>query len=604
MCYRGCDSCFRCCPCLLLPKEKVLPPGRLPDLPEGSQRPKAPWQGAAVRGTRLAGPGQSEQGFAGGLRLHWPHRSSSAMALKRHALALKQPDHREKKVRGGEEEDTWSSTLAALKTAPKEKPPAIIDGLCPLSTALGALVYEDYDCTLNQTNINANNNKFYIIQLIEHDGAYSVWTRWGRVGEVGQSKLMPYASLEAAKKDFEKKFHEKTKNSWAARENFIAQPGKYTLIEVQSGAGQEMEVALKVDGVDRDKVCKQRVLPCTLDKATQDLVSLIFSSDMFQDAMQTMNINVKKMPLGKLSKQQIARGFEVLEELEAALREQPSQAALLEDLSSRFYTIIPHNFGRARPPPINSPDLLRAKKDMLLVLADIEVAQSLQAQKVKEEEEVAHPLDQDYALLCCQLSLLDPASWEYQLIQNYVTQTGHKLHILNIWQVARDGEDERFKAHDLLENRRLLWHGTNVAVIAAILKSGLRIMPHSGGRVGRGIYFASENSKSACYVGCTSKKVGIMFLTEVALGKPYRITCDDPTLCQPPTGYDSVLACGQTEPDPAQDQEVLLDGRKVLVCQGKPIPMPAYKNSSFSQSEYLIYQESQCRIRYLVQLRF
>ena len=51
-------------------------------------------------------------------------------------------------------------------------------------------------------------------------------------------------------------------------------------------------------------------------------------------------------------------------------------------------------------------------------------------------------------------------------------------------------------------NRRLLWHGTNVAVVAAILKSGLRIMPHSGGRVGKGIYFASENSKSAGYGMC------------------------------------------------------------------------------------------------------
>ena len=60
-------------------------------------------------------------------------------------------------------------------------------------------------------------------------------------------------------------------------------------------------------------------------------------------------------------------------------------------------------------------------------------------------------------------------------------------------------QDDRFKEHDSVENRRLLWHGTNVAVVAAILKSGLRIMPHSGGRVGRGIYFASENSKSAGY---------------------------------------------------------------------------------------------------------
>lgn len=133
-----------------------------------------------------------------------------------------------------------------------------------------------------------------------------------------------------------------------------------------------------------------------------------------------------------------------------------------------------------------------------------------------------------------------------------------------------------------------------------------------------------------------------MFLSEVALGKPYRITHDDPTLCEPPAGYDSVLACGRTEPgelgagglwqlwgcaahraegrearsqvshgagvslaqDPAQDEELLLDGKKVLVCQGKPIPMSAYKKSSFSQSEYLIYKESQCRLRYLVQLRF
>lgn len=58
----------------------------------------------------------------------------------------------------------------------------------------------------------------------------------------------------------------------------------------------------------------------------------------------------------------------------------------------------------------------------------------------------------------------------------------------------------------------------------------------------------SSPSLSPVAVGCTSKKVGIMFLTEVALGKPYRITCDDPTLCQPPAGYDSVLACGRTEP--------------------------------------------------------
>ena len=40
--------------------------------------------------------------------------------------------------------------------------------------------------TLNQTNIGQNNNKFYIIQLLEADagGKWWVWTRWARVGQV------------------------------------------------------------------------------------------------------------------------------------------------------------------------------------------------------------------------------------------------------------------------------------------------------------------------------------------------------------------------------------------------------------------------------------
>ncbi len=68
-------------------------------------------------------------------------------------------------------------------------------------------------------------------------------------------------------------------------------------------------------------------------------------------------------------------------------------------------------------------------------------------------------------------------------------------------------QSDLFRKHEGLKNRRLLWHGTNVAVVAAILKTGLRIMPHSGGRVGRGIYFASECSKSAGYGEFTSVHV-------------------------------------------------------------------------------------------------
>lgn len=529
------------------------------------------------------------------------------MAPKR--KAVEQTESPKKKGRQGTgEEDNFCSMAEALRAAPKEKRVIRVDPTCPLSSNAGTQVHEDYDCTLNQTNIGRNNNKFYIIQLLEEGGKFFCWNRWGRVGEVGQSKINNFTCLEDAKKDFEKKFREKTKNNWAERDHFVAHPGKYTLIEVQ-GEDETPEAVVKVDGGPLRIVTKQ-VKPCSLDPATQKLITNIFSKEMFKNAMTLMNLDLKKMPLGKLSKQQIARGFEALEALEVALKAPTDGSQSLEELSSHFYTVIPHNFGRIRPPPINSLELLQAKKDMLLVLADIELAQTLQAAPREEEkvEEVPHPLDQDYQLLKCHLQLLDSEAPDYKVIQNYLKQTGnkHRCPVLqNIWKVNREKEGDRFQAHSKLGNRRLLWHGTNVAVVAAILTSGLRIMPHSGGRVGKGIYFASENSKSVCYVTpmrCGSKQVGYMFLGEVALGKEYHITIDDPSLTCPPNGFDSVIARGHTEPDPTQDTELELDGQRVAVPQGPPLQCPEFSSSHFSQSEYLIYQESQCRLRYLLEV--
>lgn len=76
--------------------------------------------------------------------------------------------------------------------------------------------------------------------------------------------------------------------------------------------------------------------------------------------------DIKKMPLGKLSKMQIAKGFEVLEEIEAAMNQRRGKARL-QELSSKFFTTIPHNFGRNRPPTIDSKEVVEQKKEMLMV---------------------------------------------------------------------------------------------------------------------------------------------------------------------------------------------------------------------------------------------
>jgi poly [ADP-ribose] polymerase len=49
-------------------------------------------------------------------------------------------------------------------------------------------VLGDYDAMLNQTNIGANNNKFYVIQVLTQGGSFHTWTRWGRV--VSKTKIV------------------------------------------------------------------------------------------------------------------------------------------------------------------------------------------------------------------------------------------------------------------------------------------------------------------------------------------------------------------------------------------------------------------------------
>uniref|UniRef100_A0A671UHW0 Poly [ADP-ribose] polymerase n=1 Tax=Sparus aurata TaxID=8175 RepID=A0A671UHW0_SPAAU len=518
---------------------------------------------------------------------------------RRAASAAKAGGKKAKEQQPAKPKDAFTSAKEALLAAgPQVKGKRKVDEHCSLSGS--GEVYEDYDCMLNQTNIGHNNNKFYIIQIIQADDGYYSWNRWGRVGELGQHKLSKMDKLESAIKDFEKKFKDKTKNNWSDRSNFVSHAGKYTLIEVDG----EEDAEVKVDSVDGKTVkITNDVLPCTLDAATKHLIELIFSNDMFKEAMECMNLDIKKMPLGKLSKTQIAKGFDVLEEIEAAMNQRGGRARL-EELSSKFFTTVPHNFGRQRPPTIDNKEIVEKKKEMLMVLADIELAQTLKSETEKAQEEtietVPHPADQDYKSLHCRLTLVDTGSDIYKIIEKYLKMTSEVILILCDTEDCPPGT--RFSENDNLENRRLLWHGTNIAVVAAILKSGLRIMPHSGGRVGRGIYFASENSKSAGYVS-TSKNTGVMFLNEVALGKEKTITKDNSSLKKAPAGFDSVVARGTVEPDPSKDTFITLDGKQVAVPQGKPIEQPQFSDSHFGNSEYLIYKESQCRIRYLLELK-
>lgn len=59
--------------------------------------------------------------------------------------------------------------------------------------------------------MQANSNKYYILQILEMDngkGCY-FWTRWGRVGVRGQTSISGPINRELAIREYEKKFYDK-----------------------------------------------------------------------------------------------------------------------------------------------------------------------------------------------------------------------------------------------------------------------------------------------------------------------------------------------------------------------------------------------------------
>jgi len=462
---------------------------------------------------------------------------------------------------------------------------------------------EPMDAMLNQTNIGNNNNKFYKLQVIDEGGRYVLHTRWGRVGEPGQTQQQSSPNAAGAVKMFEQKFKDKSAQKWPERDvDFVPPTGKYTLLVMDHDAKPGAAAAAASAPADH----AAPTLPCTLDPASQELVSLITNKNTFNAAMVALQVDVQRMPLGALSQTTIDQGNKVLEDLEKELNKPKPSDAQLQALSSRYYTVIPTAVGRQAPPVFRSLAMVQEKYDLLAVLSDIALAQTMQATtKAKTPKKVAavpHPLDLAYESLKCELDLLSQNTTEYKAIAQFVNDTSHGAKLANVWRVERAG-DKGVHFFDNITNRKLLWHGTNAAVVAAILGSGLRIMPHSGGRVGRGIYLASEQRKSAGYVRSakspmTGKNLGVMFLVEAALGNEHHINRDDSSLTRPPKGFDSVVAQGHTEPPDATT--FTLEGRKVTVPQGKPVSRSQWSNSSFSNSEYLIYNERQHKLRYVL----
>ena len=112
-----------------------------------------------------------------------------------------------------------------------------------------------------------------------------------------------------------------------------------------------------------------------LPKSLKDFINLIFDIGMMNNQMKQIGYNVNKMPLGKLSKENIKKGYHILKKLHEEL-EDDKRSSVIEDLTNDFYSYIPHDVGFRNMGAFMLDNVRKVKEklEMLESLAEIKIA--------------------------------------------------------------------------------------------------------------------------------------------------------------------------------------------------------------------------------------
>ncbi|CAF0799278.1 unnamed protein product [Adineta ricciae] len=401
-------------------------------------------------------------------------------------------------------------------------------------------------------------------------------------------------------KAFENVFFDKTGNQWSDRGSFKKMANKLYPLEIDYNNDEVEKLANDADSELRSN----------LSPPVQDLISLIFNVETMEKALLSFEIDLTKMPLGKLSKNQLELAYKVLTELQTLINDTVKNKNLIIDASNRFYTLIPHDFGLRKPIILDRLDLIQSKTEMIDNLLEIEIAYSMLKRSKDDGEE--HPIDVHYKKLKTLIEPIEKTTDEFQRIEQYMqnthasTHNQYKLKLKELFKIVREGENDRFEKWSQLPNHQLLWHGSRTTNFVGILSQGLRIAPPeapmTGYMFGKGVYFADMASKSANYCFANREtSEGLMLLCEVALGKMHECyhatTFSASTL---PKGTQSTKGCGQTIPDPKENY-FTDDG--VLIPMGHGVNANI-AHSSLLYNEYIVYDTDQIKIKYLLRLDF
>jgi poly [ADP-ribose] polymerase len=465
-----------------------------------------------------------------------------------------------------------------------------------------------YDCTLNQTDLKTNKNKFYIMQVLKEGTQYYTYVRYGRIGEVGKISYNADTNPDNCIAYFIKQFRDKTKNDWNKRDNFKQFPEKYYLCDKQTPV--DTVVSSDVTSLGSSTIIQKPLFTSSLNPKIIEFMELIGNISMLQTTLRSLNVDIKKMPLGAIAPEQLNKAESVLKNIQSRLQLGGITGDELMNMSSEYYTYIPLSSGRVtRPPVINTVAMVDTYRQNIDELRNLKIAYSAIQEDSTPKE---HPADHLYKGLDTEIEVLDETDPMRQAIMDYVKNTHGTTHlgtgriqVIEIYRIKRNNDNKRL---DLTGNRHLLWHGTRLSNYISILKNGLVLRPEliasgvsiTGKMFGYGIYGANSFSKSYNYCNPVPDEDTCLLLGEFSLGKVLELTQEDYYLNKETLktrgGFNSTWGQGMWTPSSTMEIGT------VKVPNGK-LTRASVNGASLNYDEFIVYDEKQIKLKYIVRVR-
>jgi poly [ADP-ribose] polymerase len=393
-----------------------------------------------------------------------------------------------------------------------------------------------------------NNNKFWSIEMYAD---FSVITKWGRVGDLGDSKNYKFPSESLAQKFWDKKIREKTRDG---RNGEIA----YKKVDVVGSPGN-VNVKSNSDStlskIELEKLALTQI--SSNNQETEDLIKRLAKANIHNIlSSTTMHYNVESglfsTPLGIVSKDTIDNANCLLIKIADGILNNLYDDSNFGRLISDYLMLIPQDIGRKFDIRKIFPDLssVQHQKSILDSLeASLErVVNSNTAQfknGIKEDNTFSVKLD---LISNCE---------EIDRINKKFLETLHKNHVCShlrpkrSWNIEISSMKKDFETYGKsIGNVQEYYHGTKISNLLSIMSKGMVIVPSGSSSVtgrmfGDGLYFSSESSKSLNYSygywqGSRDNNC-FMLMAQVAMGN-YFVPNGPKNFKKTPDGYDSVWA--------------------------------------------------------------